>query len=120
VNSSFLRKDYAAACPEQHIAYLKCMKDSKSWVPTSINSCHDEYRAFAICKQRAKAVNGPPPGQEPRPGTFTKLWKALQQEPLYIAASLSMQSWMDKFGFSSAPDSSSSSSDSSSSSTSSS
>lgn len=113
VNSMYLRKDYAAACPEQHIAYLHCLKEAKSWLPTSITACHDEYKAFAICKHRAQAANGPPPDEGPQPSTAEKLWADLQREPLFIAAKMGVQEWMHRLGLDGMFDSSSSSTSSS-------
>jgi len=117
VKSLYLRKDYAAACPEQHLAYLHCLKAAKSWVPQSVNVCNDEYRAFAICKHRAKAVNGPDEDDGPQPSLASKLWQDLQREPFFIAAKLGAQEWMQRLGLSSPDSSSEGAGDSSSSST---
>lgn len=95
VASSYLRKDYAAACPQQHLAYLKCLKEAKSWIPSSIMTCHDEYKAFAICKHRAKEANAGPVSpqqqEQAQQPVSTKLWNALQREPLYMAACMQVQ-----------------------------
>lgn len=115
--SIYLRADLAAACPGQHLAYLKCLKESKSWVPfSSINACHDEYKAFAICKQRAKASKQPPRSAdaEPEQSTAAKLWADLQREPAYIAAKMSVQDALQKLGFGSSSESEAGSSSSSS------
>lgn len=100
VNSSYLRKDYAAACPQQHVRYLKCLRDATGF--TNVNACQDEYKAFAICKERAKAANMTPvehPVEET--STAQKLWQDLQREPLYIAAKMSVQDALQRLGFSS-------------------
>lgn len=105
----YLRADYAAACPGQHLAYLKCLKESKSWVPfSSINACHDDYKAFANCKQRAKDFGKPPQPADagPEQSTAAKLWADLQREPVYIAAKMSVQDALQKLGFGSSSSSS--------------
>lgn len=115
VNSLYLRKDYTAACPQQHLAYLKCMKDSKSWLPFQLsNACQEEWKAFAACKSRAKAVHVPPEAAKAaaeRPSYAALLWQDFQREPNVIAFKMSWHNAMCTLGLDSYFSSSDSSSD---------
>lgn len=102
MKSLYLRKDYSAACPAQHIAYLKCMKDSKSWLPFQGSICQDEWKAFAVCKNRAKAANiKPTEGAEAageRPSFYALLWQDFQREPAVMAAKMAWRENLAKLG----------------------
>jgi uncharacterized membrane protein YgcG len=52
--SIYLRTNYAAACPTQHLAYLHCKLSSR--VPWA---CSEEQAAFETCQALARALADP-------------------------------------------------------------
>lgn len=116
VNSVFFRKDYAAACPQQHAAYLRCMQKVGMF---SIDPCRAECDAFEACKQRARRANTPAGAEQgPAVPLSTKLWEDVQRDPVVLAIKLHWQDMMSQLGCGSSSSSDSSSSSSSNSSSS--
>jgi hypothetical protein len=51
--------DYAARCPEQHLAYLRCLRDNRS-IFTFNAFCGDEYGVFQACLDSVMPRPEPP------------------------------------------------------------
>lgn len=75
------KRDYAAACGEQHIALIKCLKNMNSMFGSS--HCREQHEAFWGCYEHQKElVEGPKPQPVAWP-LFTNwlegAWASLQQ-----------------------------------------
>jgi hypothetical protein len=87
----YRRKDYAAACPEQHVAYLRCLQHS---APLSWNACKEEYDAFDTCVQSVT------PAHLKTTGAMTSnAWQQLKKDPLVLAIVSRVQELIGRLGF---------------------
>lgn len=73
----YLRKDYAAACPQQHLAYLRCLQDN-SGIPGT--RCLEELGAFQQCVAQVL----PPHKKGETPPAVVAYWRNLKNDPYWI------------------------------------
>lgn len=71
------RKDYNAACPDQHLAWLKCIRDTNA---LKLSACKEEQEHLAACVNAAKPAHL-------QAGSATaawNYWQQLKQDPTVL------------------------------------
>jgi hypothetical protein len=71
------KKDYFAACPEQHLEWLTCIRDHAA---LQITACQQQQERLAACVQAAKPAHLKE-GNTPAVLTY---WDQFQQEPYVL------------------------------------
>jgi hypothetical protein len=98
--SIYLRSDYTAACPAQHLAYLHCLQHASAsgWLPvTGPWTCNEERNALEACRAaaRAAAAAGDPLAGAREPSS-TLLWREAQRQAAPVWQ-LVRSHWAERF-----------------------
>lgn len=94
----YLRKDYAAACPQEHLAYIHCLQNNPG---ITSNRCLREWDEFNKCVSKVMPAHR----KGETPPAAVAYWRNLQKDPYWGEVIDQLREFVGKLGFGSRRDS---------------